>query len=267
MNTGGTITLVSETEPLVAAPELFCVVRPLLTVTVNDPVEPVPVGVPLITPLANVNPAGNGVEPLNVYVNGPVPVTGIVYEYGTPIVGAGGDTEPSTGRSCTMIVYVTCASGVVPFEPVTVNESVSAVDGAVPESTPVVEFNDTHDGNEPVDTVHDVAGDPEVKLGVRLNTPDVCTYHVTADGYTGANVVTVVGITCCAVNDDDTTAPDVAASAAAAFVTVNVIDVDPAAVVGVPVISPVDVFNDNPAGNPVTEYVNGPVPDVGAGSV
>lgn len=67
---------VSELE--VAPPVEFWVLSPLFTVTVKLPVEPVPVGVPLITPVEvfRLKPAGS--DPVRLNVNAPVPVVGMV---------------------------------------------------------------------------------------------------------------------------------------------------------------------------------------------
>ena len=57
---GATRLDVSTVEPVVAEPEPFCVESPLLTTMVNVPVEPLPVGVPLMTPVdeLKLRPAG-----------------------------------------------------------------------------------------------------------------------------------------------------------------------------------------------------------------
>lgn len=96
--TGVTTELCNEVDADVAAPVPSAVVSALFTVTVNVPVEPVPVGVPEITPVEVLKFRPAGSVPVSVYVNGAVPVVGAgtVYVYGWPITGAVGAGE-STG--------------------------------------------------------------------------------------------------------------------------------------------------------------------------
>lgn len=88
-------------------------------------------------------------------------------------------------------VNVTAKAFDVPavFVAVTVNVNTPAVTG-VPDSTPVLGFNDTPPGAVPVNC-HDTAGDPPIgtiwELIAAVVTPD--TGNV--DGSTGASVVTV----------------------------------------------------------------------------
>jgi hypothetical protein len=63
-------------DEVVAEPVPFCVVRPLFIDTVKLPVAPVPVGVPLMTPVEVFSDKPAGSEPLRLKVNGPVPVVG-----------------------------------------------------------------------------------------------------------------------------------------------------------------------------------------------
>ena len=75
---GATTDEVSVCEPVLAAPVPFWVVKPLFTLTLNVPDEPVPVGVPLITPVVVLSESPAGKEPVSAKVNGPVPVVGSV---------------------------------------------------------------------------------------------------------------------------------------------------------------------------------------------
>lgn len=136
--------------------------------------------------------------------------------------------------------------------PVTTNVYVPGVEGT-PERAPVVGLRLNPAGTEGA-ADHVVAGDPETKAKLRDSDEPTVPVRLVVGAMTGAAVVVVMlRLTFAALERPR------------AFVAVTTKFEFPG-FVGVPEMTPVDVFNDSPAGNvPLeTEYVKGPVPEAAA---
>ena len=197
--------------------------------------EPEDVGVPVIAPVDAFNDRPAGKLPADtLYVIVPVPPVAVtLWLYGEPIVAAGRLAGVTAIAALTVTVYAR--------EPVAPTVSVAVIVKlnvpaalAVPVIAPLELFSDKPVGKLPADTLNVIAPVPPVVVTVWLYARPAVVVGNDA-GLTAIVELTAIEYACAAV------APTLSV---AVIVKLNV----PAAL-DVPVIAPLDAFNESPVGN------------------